>query len=179
MKSARRRAQLRRDPLPGPSSPSFPPNSLVQRRMVASAKVRFFTRKLRSPRVLVIVVLLVVLWVLLPVEPPSLFRPGQPRFVHPIDRLLEDAQQQWAAKLARQSKTLKQAVTEYKRRYGRPPPKDFDRWFAFATDARCVDGLSGLSISPSLTTGPCLLLLVLAFSFKLIDEFDPIDEDLA
>lgn len=32
----------------------------------------------------------------------------------------------------RQSKTLPQAVAEYKRRYGRPPPRGFDQWWKFA-----------------------------------------------
>jgi hypothetical protein len=31
--------------------------------------------------------------------------------------------------LDRQSKTLEQAVKEYTRRYGRPPPKGFDDWY--------------------------------------------------
>jgi hypothetical protein len=32
------------------------------------------------------------------------------------------------------SHTLRAAVTEYNRRYGRPPPPGFDIWFQFATD---------------------------------------------
>lgn len=34
----------------------------------------------------------------------------------------------------RQSKTLKEAVAEYKRRYGLPPPVGFDSWFKFCQD---------------------------------------------
>ena len=33
-----------------------------------------------------------------------------------------------------QSKTLKQARAEYKRRYKRSPPRGFDDWYAFAID---------------------------------------------
>jgi len=32
----------------------------------------------------------------------------------------------------RQSKTLPQAVIEYKRRYGRPPPRGFEQWWKYA-----------------------------------------------
>jgi hypothetical protein len=32
----------------------------------------------------------------------------------------------------RQSKTLPQAVSEYKRRYGRAPPIGFEQWWKFA-----------------------------------------------
>lgn len=38
------------------------------------------------------------------------------------------------SKLDRQSKTLEQAVAEYKKRYNMNPPKGFDDWFAFAKD---------------------------------------------
>lgn len=96
-------------------------------------------RKVRSSRVLIIiVVLLVVLGFLSPVKPSSfsLFRllVGRPRFVHPIDSFLADAQQQWAAKVGSQSKTLKQAANEYTRRYGRPPFKGFGDWYEAAVE---------------------------------------------
>ena len=52
-----------------------------------------------------------------------------PRGRHPIDILIERAQQRWNDKLAKQSKTLKEAVKEYKQRYRRSPPKGFDLWF--------------------------------------------------
>ncbi|KAF8517363.1 hypothetical protein BU17DRAFT_91802 [Hysterangium stoloniferum] len=50
---------------------------------------------------------------------------------HPIYELIETAEAQWKRKLARQSKTLNEAVEEYKRRYGRPPPKGFDAWWHY------------------------------------------------
>lgn len=51
---------------------------------------------------------------------------------HPIKQLIREAQTKWAAKNAKQSKTLKQAVEEYKRRHrGNLPPKGFDKWWKF------------------------------------------------
>lgn len=61
-------------------------------------------------------------------RPSSLAYCGQ----HPILRLATDAQQSFAAVRARQSKTLAEAVAEYKRRYGMPPPPHFDKWYEFA-----------------------------------------------
>ncbi|GAA6001465.1 hypothetical protein JCM10207_006679 [Rhodosporidiobolus poonsookiae] len=51
---------------------------------------------------------------------------------HPIYDLMANATIQWEKKLARQSKTLEEAVKEYKRRFGRRPPRGFDDWFRFA-----------------------------------------------
>lgn len=51
---------------------------------------------------------------------------------HPILQLIEDAQNEWDAKVARQSKTLAEAVAEYGRRNkGRKPPKGFDHWWNY------------------------------------------------
>lgn len=47
---------------------------------------------------------------------------------HPIYDLIERAETEWDNKLRRQSKTLDEAVAEYKRRYHRAPPKGFDEW---------------------------------------------------
>ncbi|KAK8850347.1 hypothetical protein IAR55_004265 [Kwoniella newhampshirensis] len=63
---------------------------------------------------------------LLKVNPESL--------VHPIYQLIRDARDEWDQKVARQSKTLKQAVAEYRRRYGRQPPKGFDKWWAYVCE---------------------------------------------
>lgn len=55
-----------------------------------------------------------------------------PVSAHPIKQLIKDAKVKWDAKNAKQSKTLKQAVTEYKRRNGgMNPPKGFDKWWRF------------------------------------------------
>jgi hypothetical protein len=53
---------------------------------------------------------------------------------HPIPKLMHDAQIKYDALLARQSTSLEAAVAEYKRRYGRKPPKGFDDWYKFAVD---------------------------------------------
>jgi hypothetical protein len=51
---------------------------------------------------------------------------------HPIARLIHDANEAFHQKRARQSTTLAEAVEEYRRRYGMPPPPHFDKWFRFA-----------------------------------------------
>ncbi|KAH6627741.1 hypothetical protein F5144DRAFT_593911 [Chaetomium tenue] len=55
--------------------------------------------------------------------------PGGP---HPIWHLINDAEREFEAVKARQSKNLRAAVAEYRRRYGLPPPPHFDKWWAFA-----------------------------------------------
>lgn len=47
---------------------------------------------------------------------------------HPIYHLIERAEKEWKGKLRRASKTLQEAVIEYRRRYHRNPPKGFDKW---------------------------------------------------
>ena len=54
--------------------------------------------------------------------------------VHPIPKLMADAQTEFKQMITGQSKTLAEAVQEYKRRYGRNPPKGFDEWFQFAKE---------------------------------------------
>ncbi|GMK58662.1 hypothetical protein CspeluHIS016_0601040 [Cutaneotrichosporon spelunceum] len=54
---------------------------------------------------------------------------------HPIYDLLERSERDWQRKVDSQSKTLQEAVAEYGRRYGRPPPKGFDRWWHWAAKA--------------------------------------------
>lgn len=70
---------------------------------------------------------------------------------HPIPKLMAEAEDKFRNLLQRQSKTLDAAVAEYKRRYGRDPPKGFDDWWAFA-QSRDV---------------------------KIIDDYDAINEDLS
>jgi hypothetical protein len=48
---------------------------------------------------------------------------------HPIYDLIERAEAEWDKKMKRQSRTLDEAVVEYKRRYRRAPPKGFDEWW--------------------------------------------------
>ncbi|KAG1729524.1 glycosyl transferase family 90-domain-containing protein [Suillus paluster] len=54
-----------------------------------------------------------------------------PNGPHPIFELIERAEEAWANKLERASKTLGEAVTEYKRRYRRPPPLHFEKWWDY------------------------------------------------
>ncbi|KAJ7059525.1 glycosyltransferase family 90 protein [Mycena amicta] len=69
---------------------------------------------------------------------------------HPIPALMDAADTRFRAKLSRQSTSLAAAVVEYKRRYRRPPPAGFDKWYAFAKKA----------------------------GFVMIDEFDAVVDDL-
>ncbi|TRM69723.1 glycosyltransferase family 90 protein [Schizophyllum amplum] len=50
---------------------------------------------------------------------------------HPIYELMARADAQWRKKQAKASRTLEQAVIEYRRRYKRNPPKGFDIWWDF------------------------------------------------
>ncbi|MCJ1365109.1 capsule-associated protein CAP1 [Acarospora aff. strigata] len=51
---------------------------------------------------------------------------------HPISQLIAEARTQFEGLQARQSKSLAEAVAEYRRRYGIPPPPNFDVWYEFA-----------------------------------------------
>ncbi|KAL7423567.1 hypothetical protein Q5752_001147 [Cryptotrichosporon argae] len=57
---------------------------------------------------------------------------------HPIEALMENARVKQRELVERQSKTLPQAVAEYKRRYGRPPPRGFDKWWEFAVEHNVI-----------------------------------------
>ncbi|KAL1703064.1 glycosyltransferase family 90 protein [Schizophyllum commune] len=70
---------------------------------------------------------------------------------HPIPRLIAEAEERFTKKVARQSRTLPEAAAEYRRRYGRNPPKGFDKWWAFAQENE----------------------------FVMVDEFDGLIDDLA
>jgi hypothetical protein len=67
-------------------------------------------------------------------SPPQAFDPLQlsNTQVHPIAQLAHNAETTWKRTLQSQSHTIEQAVTEYRRRYGIPPPPNFDKWFDFA-----------------------------------------------
>ncbi|KAG5733417.1 hypothetical protein E4T56_gene4120, partial [Termitomyces sp. T112] len=54
-----------------------------------------------------------------------------PNGAHPIFELIRNAQAAWDAKLQRASRTLAEAVAEYKRRYKRLPPQGFDDWWEY------------------------------------------------
>ncbi|PSK48400.1 hypothetical protein B9Z65_5576 [Elsinoe australis] len=57
--------------------------------------------------------------------------PDDPR-THPVKALHQQAVRKFEALIARQSKTLEAAVSEYKHRWSRNPPSGFEDWFAFA-----------------------------------------------
>lgn len=58
---------------------------------------------------------------------------ASPPVVHPIVSLVEDAGRAWNLKLKSQSLDLRAAVSEYRRRNRRNPPKGFDRWWDWAS----------------------------------------------
>ena len=66
------------------------------------------------------------------------------RLTHPIEELMKDNKQRWEDLLKRQSRSLEQAVKEYKRRYGRLPPKGFDGWYKYCVDnnVKIIDDVS-------------------------------------
>lgn len=51
---------------------------------------------------------------------------------HPILKFVRNAEREFDETRSRQSKTLRDAVAEYRRRYGMNPPPRFDKWFEFA-----------------------------------------------
>ena len=55
-----------------------------------------------------------------------------PSETHPVHNLIHDAQIELQETMNRQSKSLSEAVKEYKRRYSISPPPQFDRWYEFA-----------------------------------------------
>ncbi|CAK5274361.1 unnamed protein product [Mycena citricolor] len=69
---------------------------------------------------------------------------------HPIPILIDRATRAWEAKLANASTSLRGAVAEYTRRYGRAPPQGFDVWWGY----------------------------VQAHAVQLPDEYDQIEKDL-
>ncbi|KAI1818706.1 hypothetical protein GGS20DRAFT_526575 [Poronia punctata] len=86
-------------------------------------------------------------------SPPMADRPKYkpaPIGTHPMQFLIAEAEKELDATKSRQSKNLRQAVAEYRRRYGIPPPPNFDKWFEFAQNN----------------------------SVQLVDEFDTIYESL-
>lgn len=53
---------------------------------------------------------------------------------HPIPKLMAEAETKFRDRLSRQSKTLAQAVAEYRKRFNRDPPRGFDDWWKFVQD---------------------------------------------
>lgn len=57
---------------------------------------------------------------------------------HPISKLIADAEQYYKQMQERQSKSLAEAVKEYRRRYNINPPPNFDKWYEYATTRNSV-----------------------------------------
>lgn len=55
-----------------------------------------------------------------------------PPGTHPIWHLITNAESELKKAEAHQSRTLRDAVVEYRRRYGIAPPPNFDKWWEFA-----------------------------------------------
>ncbi|GAA5979810.1 hypothetical protein JCM5350_002056 [Sporobolomyces pararoseus] len=70
------------------------------------------------------------------VEPLSTF--AEAPAPHPILSLIKRAENEWNRKVQRQSKTLKEAVEEYRRRYKKNPPRGFDQWWAYVKANRVI-----------------------------------------
>lgn len=70
------------------------------------------------------------------VEPLSTF--SEAPAPHPILSLIKRAENEWNKKVKRQSKTLKEAVEEYRRRYKKNPPRGFDQWWAYVKANRII-----------------------------------------
>ncbi|TDL21463.1 glycosyltransferase family 90 protein [Rickenella mellea] len=68
---------------------------------------------------------------------------------HPIPMLMAEAEDKYRDRLGKQSKTLVDAVNEYKRRYARDPPRGFDNWWKFAAEhnATMVDEYDGMMVA--------------------------------
>ncbi|KAK4186890.1 hypothetical protein QBC35DRAFT_515881 [Podospora australis] len=73
-----------------------------------------------------------VTWVDPGANPLDTKPPPAPEGIHPISHLVEHAEREFEALKARQSRSLSAAVAEYRRRYGIPPPPNFDKWWSFA-----------------------------------------------
>ncbi|EJD01862.1 uncharacterized protein FOMMEDRAFT_168465 [Fomitiporia mediterranea MF3/22] len=69
-----------------------------------------------------------------PLQRTVQIKPGSTITEHPIPKLMAQAEDKFRNLLKRQSKSLSEAVAEYKRRYSRDPPKGFDEWFKFAME---------------------------------------------
>lgn len=54
-----------------------------------------------------------------------------PNGLHPVFELIKRAESDWNERMVKSSRNFADAVKEYRRRYGRLPPKGFDAWCVF------------------------------------------------
>jgi hypothetical protein len=59
-------------------------------------------------------------------------------YLHPIDKLIEDAQRKYDDFLAKETTSLAEAAGEYRKRRGRHPPPGFHAWHDFAMDRDAI-----------------------------------------
>lgn len=57
---------------------------------------------------------------------------------HPIDTLIANAEKDFSAVLAKESRTLAEAAAAYRQRRGRHPPPGFDLWYNFAKENNAI-----------------------------------------
>jgi hypothetical protein len=74
------------------------------------------------------------------VRPTTPWRRKQGANQHPIDALIQAAENEFAAKLSKstQTGTLAAAAATYRKRRGRHPPPGFDKWYEYATERNTV-----------------------------------------
>ncbi|KAL5485021.1 hypothetical protein ACEPAI_7663 [Sanghuangporus weigelae] len=65
---------------------------------------------------------------------PNGFLEVNPNGTHPIFDLISKAEASWYAKLRKASSTFQEALEEYVRRYHRPPPRGFDKWWEYVQE---------------------------------------------
>ena len=68
---------------------------------------------------------------------------------HPIELLAAESQDRFEQMLSKQSKTVREAASEYQRRYNRKPPPGFDQWFMLCQEhgVKFVDEYDSLMAS--------------------------------
>ncbi|KAJ9604215.1 hypothetical protein H2200_011049 [Cladophialophora chaetospira] len=64
--------------------------------------------------------------------PPAPAQPAEHFDLHPIAKLMQDADVQWRAYESGISMTFRQTVEKYRNKYGRHPPPGFAEWYKFA-----------------------------------------------
>jgi hypothetical protein len=73
-----------------------------------------------------------------PEEKPAERPITKPAETHPIDTLIQGAENTFDELLKKESHDLKSAAAEYRRKRGRHPPPGFDKWFEFAQQNKAV-----------------------------------------
>lgn len=88
---------------------------------------------------------------------------------HPIRELALQGASKWSQMLSRQSKTLPEAIVEYRRRYQRAPPAGFDLWYASLALSNQLHHLTNNQFRWNFANER---------NVRLVDEFDQINFDI-